>query len=267
MATIAPEASDRTVSIGRIFSRAFGTIGSNPVTTLGIGFLFGALPSLLIGFAVQIFKADSFLAMGRPAAFGIGMFSVLVTILFAIIAQGVLVRVTVAFSEGRKASLGESVMAGLAVAWPLFLLGVVSALGMGLGFVLLFVPGVILYMMWSVAAPSLVEERLGPIEALGRSRYLTRGARWKIFGLMLVVLAVYWMASALVAAFTVASYGGIAEVAASAANGPSLVQLAVNAVVATLYSTVSGVIQPSLYVELRDWKDGPKTDSLAQIFG
>ncbi|HEX8238470.1 MAG TPA: hypothetical protein VF574_01895 [Allosphingosinicella sp.] len=267
MATAAAEGSDRRVSIARVFSRAFGTIGSNPVTTLGIGFLFGALPSLLAAYAVQQIRAESFVGLGAAATIAIGLFSLLVSILLGIVAQGVLVRVTVAFSEGRKASLAESAMAGLRVALPLFLLGVLNAIGLALGFLLLIVPGVILYLMWSVAAPALVEERLGPIEALGRSRYLTRGARWQIFGLTLVVLIVYWMASGLVAAFTIASYGGIAEVAASAAEGPSFGQLAINAVVATVYSAVSGVIQPSLYVELRDWKDGPRTEALAEIFG
>jgi hypothetical protein len=267
MATIASEGVDRSVSIGRVFSRAFGTIRGNPVTTLGIGFLFGALPSLLAAYAIQNVRADNFATLGRVATIGIGLFSLLVTILIGIIAQGVLVRVTVAFSEGRKASLGESVMAGLVVAAPLFLLGLLSAFGLALGFLLLVVPGVILYMMWSVAAPSLVEERLGPIEALGRSRYLTRGARWKIFALMLIVLVVYWVVSGIIAALTIASYGGLAEVAASAANGASFAQLAINAVVATLYSAVSGVIPPSLYVELRDWKDGPQTEALAEIFG
>ncbi len=44
MATSISEAGDRMVSIGRIFSRAFGTMGSNPVTVFGISFLFGAVP-------------------------------------------------------------------------------------------------------------------------------------------------------------------------------------------------------------------------------
>lgn len=267
MATRAADGDGRSVSIGRVFSRAFGTIRANPATTLGIGFLFGALPSLLAAYAIQNAQAETFAMLGSAATIAIGLFSLVVTILLGIIAQGVLVRVTVAFSEGRKAGLGESVMAGLAVVLPLFLLGVLSAIGFTLGLLLLVVPGVILYMMWFVAAPSLVEERLGPIEAFGRSRYLTSGARWKIFGLTLVVLVVYWIVSALVAAITIASYGGLAEVAAGAAAGPSLGQMAVNAVVATLYSAVTGVIPPALYVELRDWKDGPQTEALAEIFG
>lgn len=35
MATAAADRDDRSVSIGRIFDRAFATIGGNPVATLG----------------------------------------------------------------------------------------------------------------------------------------------------------------------------------------------------------------------------------------
>jgi hypothetical protein len=267
MATAAADRTDRSVSIGRVFSRAFGTVAANPATTLGIGFLVGALPSLLTGHAIRNLRPDDLAIFGPAATISIGLISLLVMISLGTVAQGVLVRVTVDFSEGRKASFAESTRAGLAVALPLFLLGTLSAIALALGFVLLVAPGVILYIMWSVAAPALVEERLGPIDALGRSRALTSGARWKIFALMLVVLASYWIVSGIIGAITVVSYGGVGEMLAHAADNPSLGQLATNGIVATIYSTLTGVIQPSLYVELREWKDGPQAQALAEIFG
>lgn len=266
MATAALPDADRSVSIGRLLSRAFGTIGSNPVATLGIAFLFGALPSLLITYAVQTEGTEAFMALGTAAVIGISVFSALVAIMLAMITQGALVRATVAYSEGGKASLGESAMAGLRVALPLFLLGLLSALGIGLAFLLLIVPGIIVYIMWSVAAPALVEERLGPIEALGRSSYLTRGARWKIFGLTLVILVLYWLFSALVAMVSMMWYGGLEAFAASGGRMP-LGYLVTTSIAGTITSAVWGVIQTSLYVELRDWKDGPRTEKLADIFG
>src|SRR5258708_17090641 len=53
---------------------------------------------------------------------------------------------------------------------------------------LFIVPGLILYMMWSVATPACVVERLGPFRSMARSRALTKGHRWKIFGLLLLTL-------------------------------------------------------------------------------
>src|SRR4051812_23978147 len=63
MASAAVEGGERSVSIGRVFSRAFGTIGANPATTFGIGLLFGALPSLLVDYAIKNFRAETFAAL------------------------------------------------------------------------------------------------------------------------------------------------------------------------------------------------------------
>ncbi|MEA3063884.1 MAG: hypothetical protein QOJ27_312 [Sphingomonadales bacterium] len=266
MATVAA-AEERNVSIGRVFSRGFGTIASNPMVTLGVAFAFGAVPSVLLSWAIQNFRAESLDLFGGLAALAIAIVSIVVAILLSMITQGALVRATVAYSEGGKASFGESAMAGLSVALPLFLLGILSSLGIALGFLLLIVPGVMLYVIWSVAAPALVEERLGPVDALGRSRELTRGARWKIFGLTLVVLAVYWLFSALVGYIAVMFYGGVEDFAMMATQGMSPGYMAFTAIVQTVTSAVWGVIQTSLYVELRLWKDGPATEKLAEIFG
>jgi hypothetical protein len=147
-------------------------------------------------------------------------------------------------------------------------MAILSGLGILAGLILLIVPGVILYVMWSVAAPALVEERLGPVEALGRSRELTRGARWKVFGLLLVVTVISWIFSAIIGLVSVMWYGGPADFASAAAGGGlPLAYYAINAVFQTLSLAIWGVIQTSLYVELRDWKDGPATAKLADIFG
>jgi hypothetical protein len=267
MATIVSEADDRTVSIGRVFSRAFGTIGDNPVATLGIALLFSALPWMLIIYVIASMGSQVFAALGTAATIAVSIFSAAAFILLSMITQGALVRATVAYSEGRKAGLGESAMAGLSVALPLFLLGLLSALAVALGAVFLIVPGIILYVMWAVAAPALVEERLGPIEAFGRSRYLTRGARWKIFALLLVVFVIYLLFSAAVEVLGTMAFGGSADPEADFMSGVGLGYLATTIISGTITSAVWGVILTSLYVELRDWKDGPQTEALEDIFG
>jgi hypothetical protein len=148
MATAAAPQDDRSsISIGRILSRAFGTLGSNPVATLGIALLFSALPSMLIIYAIASWGIEPFRVLGPTATIAVAIFSLLVFILLSMITQGALVRATVAYSQGGKASLAESAMAGLTVMLPLFLLGLLSALGFLLGLILLVVPGVILYVM------------------------------------------------------------------------------------------------------------------------
>lgn len=266
MATVA-EAEGRTVSIGRIFGRTFDTITKNPVATFGIAFLFGALPSIAMQFLFQGVRAEA-LTPGRSVALiVVGIFSILISIVLAMITQGALVRVTVAQSEGRRASLGETLMAGLTMALPLLGLAILSGIAMMIGFLLLIVPGIILYVMWSVSAPALVEERLGIGSALGRSRALTKGARWTIFGLLLIVLVIAWLISAVAGVINVALYGGPEDLMAAAMSGNFPVGVfVVSLVTGTIFSAIWGVLLTSLYVELRAWKEGPAGAALAEVF-
>jgi MFS family permease len=89
--------------------------------------------------------------------------------------------------RGLPVSLGESIVRGLGRFPSLLGLMVVSTLGIMLAMLLLLVPGVILMIMWYVAVPACVVEKAGPIGSLGRSQILTKGHRWKLFGLIILV--------------------------------------------------------------------------------
>jgi uncharacterized membrane protein len=62
------------------------------------------------------------------------------------------------------------------------------SVGIMIGFILLVFPGTILAVMWFVSTPACVVERLGPLSSMGRSRELTKGHRWKIFGMLVLVV-------------------------------------------------------------------------------
>jgi hypothetical protein len=255
---------ERRMSIARVFERGFATIKSNPATMFGIAFLFSALPGTLIAYGVEFVQQPMLDDLGAGAMIAIWIATMLLAMIFGMITQGALVRATIAYSEGRKASFGESVMAGLVVVLPLIGLGILHSLAVAVGFMLLIVPGVMLYMMWSVAAPALVAERNSVFAAFGRSRFLTRGARWKIFALQLVIIVIYGMVSSSLGVMLIAVNG--IEAAGNIGQTLPLWYLAVSAVIQTILAAIWGALQTSLYVELRDWKDGPDADALADIF-
>ncbi|MFZ5796078.1 MAG: hypothetical protein ACRCS5_01345 [Sphingomonas sp.] len=263
MATIA-EVADRRVSIGRIFNRAFSTIGSNPLTIFGISFLFGALPSVILDAILQSRQATQNAPFDFTTLLLTAGIAVL-TLAFTFLAQGALVRATVAYSDGQPVSFAESALAGLRKILPLLGLAILLGLIVMFGLALLIVPGIILYLVLSVATPALVEENCGIFGAFGRSAALTKGARWNIFALELVVLVIYWIISAVVGLLVVALVGF--QGFANAAQGLSIGFLAISAVSSTLAITIVSTIQTSLYVELRNWKDGPATEALTDIFG
>jgi hypothetical protein len=269
MATSIGEADGRAVSIGRIFSRAFETMGSNPVTVFGISFVFTALPSFVVNYIAQgLGYSQQNLSTGAISLFlfaTIAIVSVLIEIVLTMLTQGALVRVTAAHLQGHEASFGDAAMTGLRAALPLFLLAILLGLGVMLGFMLFVVPGIILYLMWAVAAPALVEEKIGVIEAFGRSRHLTSGARWKVLGLGLIMLVIYWIFSGISGVIMVSIYG-LQGLAVAMQQGVPFGFLLVSVVVSTLLTAIIATIQTSLYIELRDWKDGPATEALTEIF-
>jgi hypothetical protein len=54
----------------------------------------------------------------------------------------------------------------------------------------------------------------------------------------------------------------------SAANpaGFTVANVIGSMVVGTIFNMLWGTVQPSLYVELRQWKEGDSADNLAQVF-
>jgi uncharacterized membrane protein len=266
MATAAMDVRDGGVSIGRILQRGFGTIGDNPVVTLGIALLFSALPSALITYASQQIRGPMVMALGYKGVIALALVTMLLAIVFAMLTQGALVRATAAHAEGRRASFAESVMAGMTMIVPLFLLSLVIGFGVSLASIFFLIPGIILYVMWSVASPALVEERFGVSSAISRSNYLTKGARWRVFAIQLIMVAMIYLVAGAVALIASAVYGGFANFMAASANGRPIWYLALDTLSQTVTAAVWATTQAALYLELRDWKDGPQTDTLAEVF-
>ncbi len=68
----------------------------------------------------------------------------------------------------------------------MLILGIRSGVAIGVGLLLLVVPGLMLLCSWAVIVPVYVEERAGGTASFARSRFLTYGHRWRIFGLTLI---------------------------------------------------------------------------------
>jgi hypothetical protein len=76
--------------------------------------------------------------------------------------------------------------------------GVVAGLAIGLGILLLIVPGLFLLTIWSMLIPVIVIEGRSAREAFGRSREIVRGHGWSVLGLVLVTTLLTGIASAVI---------------------------------------------------------------------
>jgi hypothetical protein len=106
---------------------------------------------------------------------------------FALV-SAVLVRAFGDDAEGRARPLGETVRAGASRALPLLGLSLLQGLGIVGGFMLCVVPGVLLALAWSLAAPALMLDGRDVVAALSDSWSRTRGVRLRLLGVFLPAL-------------------------------------------------------------------------------
>jgi uncharacterized membrane protein len=111
--------------------------------------------------------------------------------------------------RGRAMLIGEAVRRGLSRFWSIIGLAILATLGITVGIILLIVPGIMLAIRWSVALPACVVENLGPLAAMRRSAELTKGHRWKIFGVFILILVIVLIAAMIIGLIVAAVVGAI----------------------------------------------------------
>ena len=241
--------------MGRVVNRAFGAIGRNAALFFGLATVLTVMPLLLLRFAVGTPGAAGVPAFG--SIFGITMLVGLVC--SALLAAGV-TRATITDLQGERPAWGPTLNAAVGLILPLTGLTILFWLGFMAGWVLLFVPGIIVAVMWSVAVPVLVAERPGVIASFGRSRALTKGARWSIFGLLLVAAIILYAPALLVPFLS----SGLDPVALSEQTGsPAGI---IGSILSGFASMLFSAIIAAIFVELRVVKDGVTVDQLAAVF-
>ncbi len=140
--------------------------------------------------------------------------------------------------DGRRdATAGQLLRAASPVLGQLILVGVVAAVGIIAGFILLVIPGLILLTLWSVSAPVVVIESPGVFPALRRSRLLVRGNGWQVFAVIIIMVVLVGAAGNIIDAL-----------AASAGTGAGIVA---RVVVGVLSAPLSALAAAVLYFELR----------------
>ena len=147
----------------------------------------------LLGTALLVFIVAGLIqgvlaATGSPALLAVGTIAVLAgETLFT----GFVVKLVADVRDGRRDfTVGELFGSGSRAFWPLIANGLLKAIAVTIGFILLIVPGLILLTIWAVTAPAIVVEREGILGAFGRSQDLVSGATWRVFGVIVIAFLI-----------------------------------------------------------------------------
>jgi len=177
--------------------------------------------------------------------------------LASFVATGALTYGVLESLRGGRAPVGELFGIGFRKMGAVFATSFRVGLWMILGTLLLVVPGVMWYCALFVAVPAVVVETglASSADALQRSRDLTKGSRWAIFAIALVVgiLSVVVLALAGLAAALVQFL-------------PQPIPLVVATVVVALVSTLGACASAVAYHDLRIAKEGVATEDLVKVF-
>jgi hypothetical protein len=243
--------------VGAVFGRAFELLFRDFGKFFGLSLLAWA-PFLVLTLVAG--GAQSGLAGAMPpgggniARLGLSLLGIgLLWMLLSVLCQAIILYGAFEQMRGKSFAVGDSLKRGLARFFPI--LGVILCMAFGAGFasILFFVPGIIVYLMWFVAVPVCIVEERGPTASLGRSRELTKGSRWKLFGIVMVIAVASWLVQMIVQLVFLAVAGKLLAALATFLS---------SALIAAYRSILGAVV----YHDLRVAREGIDIDRIAAVF-
>ena len=176
-------------------------------------------------------------------------------------AMAALVYGTVQELRGQTISMGPCIRRGLALMLPVLGVMILTVVIVALGFVLLVIPGIILYTMLWVAVPAAVVEQPGVFASLSRSAELTKGFRWQILGIVVLLLLLEFAAT-----FVVLFLVPMAFVAIGFEGWAWMSFIAVDWAMQAFFTALTAVMGAVAYHDLRVAKEGLDTEQIAAVF-
>jgi hypothetical protein len=121
------------------------------------------------------------------AAILIGLVSLIATFWV----QGALIKAVEDIRDGRAdLSFSETLNRVRPHLAAIIVAGILAAIGVVIGLILLIVPGLLLLTWWVLIVPVIVLEGRSAGESFGRSRELVRGYGWNVFGVIVLTVLV-----------------------------------------------------------------------------
>jgi hypothetical protein len=107
--------------------------------------------------------------------------------------QATLVKAVEDVRDGRAdLSMGDTFEAARAHLAAVVVAGLIAVIAIGIGFILLVIPGLLLLTCWAVIVPAIVIEGKSAGESFARSFELVRAYFWRVLGIVVLTLVIYF---------------------------------------------------------------------------
>jgi membrane-anchored glycerophosphoryl diester phosphodiesterase (GDPDase) len=241
----------RPLDIGAVLGDTFAVIGRTFVVLANVAVMLVAIPAAIniAGVALTpVSPVFAILSVIGSLASGVGM----------LLAYGAIFLLAMQDLHGQSVSTDVMFRTALSKFWPLLGVAILLVIGVGLGSLLLIVPGIILGLAWSVAMPALVLEDRRVFESFGRSAALTRNKRWSIFLLFFLV----GLIAGIMELVLFAVFGGFQGLVSRQPSTVSTVLTALSSVVTVPFGAV---LYTALFNQLRG-NAGYGAEAVAEVF-
>lgn len=233
-----------TFQIGEALSKTFSVWGSNLIPFV--------LVTLIINAPTLYFMRRQFFAVEEKDVQLWGALGFLSGIVMGTLASGAVTFAVVQQLRGRPCGIGEALYVGAARLFPAIGVALLSGLAILGGFLLLVIPGIIVFLKLYVATPVAIMERPGVVASLKRSSALTTGVKGQLFVMSILI-------------FVVAFVVGYAIEMGTGDSSPNT-RWIVHGAFEVVVQSFGAVLPAVVYVLLRASRDGASIEDVAKVF-
>jgi hypothetical protein len=234
--------------VGRVLSHTMTVLSHRFLTFFIVSFV-AFVPIIVLQKATASAERDPAQALTMV---GVSLAMLVLMLVLNMLSSAVILHGAFQDMRNRPVSLAESLKVGLRRFLPLMGLAFLVALLMVIGLIFLIIPGLFLYTIWFVSVAACVVERTGAWASMRRSRELTKGHRWKVFGIVLLLILLSLL-------------NPLLQLVLTAAGGETLATIG-TAIWTAIGASFSSVIIAVTYYELRAAKEGIDIEQIAAVF-
>jgi hypothetical protein len=202
------------------------------------------LPLLLLSVILVMIPQAIMLEAIASSSFGLASF--VVPFIVGVVTQSLLTSVMIVgvlrhLAGAPPLAFGELMTRGFKTLLSVILVSLIAGVAIGIGMLLLLVPGFFLLVLWYVVVPVTVVEQADIGTAFSRSGALTSGYRWTLLGVAILLFIV-----GMVVGFVAAIFGPFGQ-----------------AIAGGLMAMIGCTLVSLIYHDLRRIKDGQSSEEIA----